>query len=169
MNRRGKARHARRRRDRWSPGLAAFCIPFNLFLIWSRECPWPKRLKAAATLGIAVPVTIAAALMISPPRTIESGVILNGAKPVVVVFGPEAPEDLPEFEIYDPLPTSIAPVLQTSPPAIYVYYNEGGKNYHAMACRYFKHGKSHRVTLSDALYAGLTRCAVCEAPPEDAG
>jgi len=134
--------------------------------MWSDRCRWSSLVKIAVSLAAIAALCVAVALMVSSSGAPASGVILVDSKPRTDVLGPEAPDDLPEVEPYNPLPTTYSSVMQSSPPPVYVYYNIGGVNYHTIDCRFFIHGKSHKVTLDDALNAGLTRCKTCDAPSE---
>lgn len=101
------------------------------------------------------------------PERAKGGVELVSAVPVAEIQGPIQKEsDEGAYELY------IAPYVQPAslvvqptptPVPVYVYCNDGGKNYHTKDCRYVKK-TSARVTLEQAVAAGFTRCAKCDAP-----
>ena len=144
-----------------------FCFPAGLLMMWSDRCRWSRLTKSLVSLGLCLLVLAVVVPQTLPPERAKGGVELVSAVPVAEIQGPIQKEsDEGAYELY------IAPYVQPAslvvqptptPVPVYVYCNDGGKNYHTKDCRYVKK-TSARVTLEQAVAAGFTGCAKCDAP-----
>ena len=144
-----------------------FCFPAGLLMMWSDKCRWSRALKSGISAGLCLLVLAVVLPQTLPPERPKGGVEIVGLNPVAEVQGPKQQAcDEGAYEVYVPSyvqPTSLIIQPTPTPEPVYVYCNDGGKNYHARGCRYVKK-TSARVTLSQAMDAGFTRCTKCNAP-----
>ncbi|MEF9894904.1 MAG: hypothetical protein RSK76_10830 [Clostridia bacterium] len=138
-------------------------------MMWSDRCRWSRMAKCTVSTMVAAFVALVIIPQTLPPERPKGGVEIVSQMPVAEALGPKqsvGPEGA--YEVYLPdyvNPTTMIIEPTPSPTPVYVYCNNGGKKYHVKKCRYVKKGTG-RVTLSQAIAAGYTRCPECDAPVE---
>lgn len=144
-----------------------FCFPAGLMMMWSDRCRWSRGLKSAISAGLCLLVVAVVLPQTLPPERARGGVEIVSLDPVAEVQGPrQQARDEGAYDLYVPSyvqPTSLVIQPTPTPEPVYVYCNDGGKNYHTQKCRYVKK-TSARVTLTQAQEAGFTACTKCGAP-----
>lgn len=138
-------------------------------MMWSNRCHWSRALKSAVSAGVCLVLIAVILPQTMPPDQMRGGVQIVSLEPAADIQGPvqqESDEDTYEPNISSYVqPTSLIAEPTPTPEPVYVFCNDGGHYYHVKGCRYVKK-TSARVTLTQALNAGFSRCTKCNAPKE---